>query len=63
MFNKFIKKIGKAHAKIFGYVSKKAKKSKVWAIALTFLVLYEIVEHVVYPILVPYLVYMNWFAE
>ena len=63
MFNKLIKKIGKTHAKIFGYVSKKAKKSKAWAIALTFLVLYEIVEHVVYPILVPYLVYMNWFAE
>ena len=51
------------YQKIFGYVSKKAKTSKWWAILLTFLVIYEIVEHVVYPILVPYLVYLNWFSK
>jgi len=61
--NKLIQKIGKTHARIFGYVSKKAKTSKWWAILLTFLVIYEIVEHVVYPILVPYLVYLNWFSK
>ncbi|MDA9761407.1 hypothetical protein N9C63_00600 [bacterium] len=61
MFNKLIQKIGRTHAKIFGYVSKKAEKSKWWAIALTVLVLYEIVEHIVYPILVPYLAYQHWF--
>ena len=61
--NKIIQKIGKTHARIFGYVSEKAKTSKWWAIALTLLVLYEIVEHIVYPILVPYLVYMNWFSN
>ena len=55
MFNKLIQKIGRTHAKIFGYVADKAKTSKWWAIILTFLVLYEIVEHIVYPILVPYL--------
>ena len=61
--NTLIQKIGKTHAKIFGYVSEKARTSKWWAILLTALVIYEIVEHVVYPILVPYLVYMNWFAN
>jgi hypothetical protein len=61
MFNKVIQKIGKTHAKIFGYVSEKAKTSKWWAIALTFLVIYELVEHIVYPILVPYLAYHQWF--
>ncbi len=61
MFNKIIQKIGKTHAKIFGYVSKKAKTSKWWAIVLTILILYELVEHIIYPILVPYLAYMHWF--
>ena len=61
MFNKLIQKIGRTHAKIFGYVADKAKTSKWWAIILTFLVLYEIAEHIVYPILVPYLAYYHWF--
>ena len=61
--NKLIKKIGKTHSKVFGYVSKKAKTSKWWAILLTGLVFYEIIEHIVYPILVPYLVYVNWFSK
>ena len=47
--------------KDLAFVSKKAQTSKWWAIALTVLVLYEIIEHVVYPFLVPYLAYMHWF--
>lgn len=61
--NKLIKKIGQTHSKIFGYVSHKAKTSKWWAILLTGLVFYEIIEHIVYPILVPYLIYLNWFSK
>jgi len=61
--NAVVQKIGKWHSRVFGYVSKKAKTSKVWAIALTLLVIYEIIEHVVYPILVPYLIYLNWWAK
>jgi len=60
---KIIAKIGQTHSKIFSYVSNKAKTSQWWAILLTVLVLYEIVEHIVYPILVPYLIYLNWFAK
>ncbi len=60
---KLISKIGQFHSRVFGYVSEKAKTSKLWAILLTFLVLYEIVEHIVYPILVPYLIYLNWWAK
>ena len=56
-------KIGAWHSKIFTYVSLKAKTSRLWAILLTVLVLYEIVEHIVYPILVPYLIYLNWWAN
>jgi|TARA_R110000822_G_scaffold62361_5_gene153823 hypothetical protein len=56
-------KIGKLHSKLFGYVSKKAKNSKAWAIFLTILVIYEIVEHIVYPILVPYLIYLQWWKN
>ncbi len=59
--NALIKKIGLWHSKIFGILSEKAKTSKWWAILLTLAVLYEIVEHIVWPILVPYLVYMQWF--
>lgn len=58
-----VQKIGQWHSKVFGYVSEKAKTSKWWAIALTALVIYEIIEHVVYPILVPYLIYLNWFSR
>ena len=58
---KLISKIGNIHSRVFGYMSKKAKNNKIWAIALTVLVLYEIVEHIVYPILVPYLVYMQFY--
>ena len=61
--NKIVKKIGQWHSKVFGYVSKKAKTSKIWAIALTLLILYELIEHIVYPILVPYLIYLNWFSN
>ena len=58
-----ITKIGMIHSRVFAYVSKKASTSKWWAILLTALVIYEIVEHVVYPFLVPYLAYMHWFAN
>ncbi len=61
--NAIVQKIGKWHSNVFGYVSKKAKTSKWWAIALTVLVLYEIVEHVVYPVLVPWLLYLNFWAD
>jgi hypothetical protein len=58
--NKIIQRLGLWHSKIFEMLSKKAKTSKFWAILLTFAVLYEIVEHIVWPILVPYLMYMQW---
>tara|TARA_B100000959_G_C14920397_1_gene599243 strand:+ start:315 stop:503 length:189 start_codon:yes stop_codon:yes gene_type:complete len=61
--NAIVQKIGKWHSKVFGYVSKKAKTSKWWAIALTVLVLYELVEHIVYPILVPWLLYLNFWSD
>ena len=61
--DKLIQKIGRTHAKIFGYVSERAKTSKWWTITLTALVIYELIEHIVYPILVPYLVYVNWFSK
>ena len=60
---KIISKIGQLHSRFFGYVSEKAKTSKWWAILLTFLVIYEIIEHIVYPILVPYLIYLNWWSK
>ena len=50
-----VEKIGKWHSKVFKYVSKKAKTSKLWAILLTVLVIYELIEHLVYPWLVPLL--------
>jgi hypothetical protein len=56
-------KYGVLHSKVFGYVSNKAKTSKWWAIALSVLVLYELVEHIVYPILVPWLLYLNFWAD
>jgi len=58
-----VQKIGRWHSKVFGYVSNKAKTSKWWAIALSLLVLYELVEHIVYPILVPWLLYLNFWAD
>lgn len=61
--NKIVQKIGQFHSKVFGKISEKAKTSKVWAIVLTLLVIYEVIEHVVYPILVPYLIYLNWWAK
>jgi len=54
---RLIEKIGKLHSRAFAYVSEKAKTSKVWAILLTALVLYELVEHLVYPWLVPLLAF------
>jgi hypothetical protein len=58
--NKIVQKLGEWHSKLFKFLSKKAKTSKFWAILLTFAILYEIVEHLVWPILVPYLMYMQW---
>ena len=52
-----IEKIGKWHSRVFEYVSKKAKTSRLWAILLTALVFYELVEHLVYPWLVPLLAF------
>jgi len=54
---KLVNKIGQTHAKVLTWVADKAKNSKVWAIVLTLLVLYELVEHLVYPWLVPLLAY------
>lgn len=50
-----VSRIGELHSKVFKYVSKKAKTSKLWAILLTVLVIYELIEHLVYPWLVPLL--------
>jgi len=50
-----IDRIGKMHSKVFTYVSKKAKTSRLWAILLTVLVIYELIEHLIYPWLVPLL--------
>jgi hypothetical protein len=61
--NALVQKIGKAHSRFFGFLSMKAKTSKFWAILLSVAVLYEIVEHVVYPILIPYMAYLSWFAD
>jgi len=61
--NKIISKIGLWHSKIFAKVSDKAKTSKVWAIVLSLLVVYELIEHIVYPILVPYLIYINFWSK
>ena len=58
-----ISKIGKLHSRLFAFVSEKARTSTWWTILLTFLIIYEIIEHVVYPILVPYLIYLNWWAK
>jgi len=61
--NKIIAKIGRYHSRFFAYVSDKAKTSKIWAIVLSLLVVYELIEHVVYPILVPYLLYLNFWSK
>ena len=58
-----IKKIGSYHSRFFAWLSMKATTSKLWAVLLTQFVLYEIVEHTVWPILVPYLAYHHWFAN
>ena len=50
-----VSRIGDWHSKVFKYVSKKAKTSKLWAIILTALVIYELIENLVYPWLVPLL--------
>jgi len=61
--NKIIAKIGNYHSRFFAYVSSKAKTSKIWAIVLSLLVVYELIEHIVYPILVPYLLYLNFWSK
>ena len=58
-----MKKIGSYHARFFAFVSMKAKTSRMWAVLLTVFVIYEIIEHTVWPILVPYLAYQHWFAN
>ena len=55
-----IKKIGSYHARFFAFVSHKAKTSRMWAVLLT---VFVIIEHTVWPILVPYLAYQHWFAN
>ena len=59
--NEILQRIQRFHSKLFTKLSEKAKTSKWWAILLSLAVLYEIVEHIVWPILVPYLMYMQWF--
>tara|TARA_Y100000310_G_C20049035_1_gene519691 strand:- start:108 stop:293 length:186 start_codon:yes stop_codon:yes gene_type:complete len=58
--NTILRKIGLWHSKIFGTLAEKARTSRFWAVVLTLAVIYEIIEHVVWPILVPYLIYMQW---
>jgi len=58
--NKIIAKIGSYHSRFF---ASKAKTSKIWAIVLSLLVVYELIEHIVYPILVPYLLYLNFWSK
>jgi len=57
---KFIHKLGHYHSKLFAYVGRRAQESKWWAILLTIIIIYEFIEHIVYPILVPYLLYIQW---
>ena len=61
--NAIVQIIGIAHSRFFGFLSMKAKTSKFWAILLTLAVLYEIIEHLVYPLLIPYMAYLSWFAD
>ena len=56
--DRVIKKLGIWHSKLFKFVSKKARTSKWWALLLTALVIYELIEHLVYPWLVPWLAYL-----
>ena len=55
-----IERLGQWHSKVFSYVSEKAKTSKIWAVALSVLVVYELIEHLVFPWLVPLLAYMTF---
>lgn len=56
--DRVIKRIGIWHSKVFKFVSKKARTSRWWALLLTALVIYEVIEHLVYPWLVPWLAYL-----
>lgn len=58
MFKSLVHKVGQIHSRVFTTIGEKAKTSKVWAVVLTLLVLYELVEHLVYPWLVPWLAYI-----
>jgi hypothetical protein len=49
--------------KIIAKIGSYAKTSKIWAIVLSLLVVYELIEHIVYPILVPYLLYLNFWSK
>ena len=60
---KFMSKVQKVHAKVFGFLAEKAKTSKWWAVLLTVAVFYELLEHLVWPWFVPYMAYLAWFKE
>lgn len=45
----FSNNIGKWHAKFFMWLSHKAETHPIWAWALTFWAIYEIVEHIAGP--------------
>lgn len=47
----FSKNIGKWHSKLFVKLSEKAGKHWVWGLALTFVALYEIFEHIALPLI------------
>ena len=63
MLTTFMGKVQKAHARFFTFLAEKAKTSKWWAILLTVAVLYELVEHLAWPWLVPYMVYLTWIKD
>jgi hypothetical protein len=50
MITKLAETIGKAHGKFFSYLSSKAQTSKLFALLLTIVALYEIFEHIFVPI-------------
>lgn len=51
MITKISESIGRAHARFFTFIGEKAKTSKLFAILLTLVVLYEICEHILGPTL------------
>lgn len=55
MLMNLVQRIGQYHAKALNWVADRAKDSKIWAVVLTIFVIYELVEHLVFPWLVPLL--------